>query len=97
MITIPWEKLTIKNTKHSLTADIGDIRVNLADTGTYWTLSFAFMVYTKDNRRMMRPYDMITHFEKPCTIDEAKKQTEIYLNNFFDTIKEALSNDEQKK
>lgn len=29
-------------------------------------------------------------------MDEAKHKTEIYLSNFFDTIKEALSNDEQK-
>lgn len=97
MITIPWEKITVKNTTRSITADIGDIRINLTNTGNYWTLSFAFMVYTKTGKRMMRPYDMITHFEKPCTIDEAKKQTELYLSNFFDTIKNALSDDEQKK
>lgn len=96
MITIPWDKITIKNTTHSITADIGDIRINLTDTGNYWTLSFAFMVYTKTGKRMMRPYDTITHFEKPCNMDEAKHKTEIYLSNFFDTIKEALSNDEQK-
>jgi len=96
MITIPWEKLTIKSTSRSITADIGDIRINLVDTGENWTLSFAFMVYTKSGRRMMRPYDMMTHFRKPCTMDEAKKQTEIYLSSFFDTIKDALA-DEQKK
>ena len=97
MITIPWEKLTVKCSDRTLTADIGDIRVNLADNGTNWTLSFAFMVYTKDKRRMMRPYDMITRFEKPCTMDEAKELTTIYLTNFFDTINVALSNNEQKK
>lgn len=34
MITIPWKKLTVKCSDRTLTADIGDIRVNLADNGT---------------------------------------------------------------
>ena len=42
----------------------------------------------------MRPYDMITRFDKPCTIDEAKELTAIYLNNFFNEIKKALSNNQ---
>lgn len=90
MYIIPWETCS-NETKSSVIADIGDIRLILKANTDNWTLSMGIRVYTKDkSKSMVRPPATVLQIPMPCELNEAKKITEEYLNQFLSSIHESL-------
>jgi len=86
MYMIPWETCSTQ-TKNSITADIGDIRLILKLHPSNWILSMGIRVYTKDGlHSMVRPPATVLQIPLPCEVDEAKEITQEYFNNFLSSI-----------
>lgn len=86
MYIIPWDTCPTK-TKNNIIADIGDIRLILAQHPATWTLSMGIRVYSKDGpRSMVRPPATVLQIPQPCDIDEAKEQSQIYFNKFLSSV-----------
>ncbi len=91
MYYIPWESCSTE-TKKSVIADIGDIRLFLKKNEGNWTLSMGIRVYTKDrSHSMVRPPVTILQIPLPCEMDEAKKLTEEYFNQFISSVLDTLT------
>lgn len=91
MYTIPWEACSTE-TKNSVIADIGDIRLILKLYPQNWVLSMGVRVYTKDGlHSMVRPPAMVLQIPLPCEKEDAKAITQEYLNNFLSSILNTLT------
>ena len=91
MYGIPWESCSTE-TKKSITADIGDIRLFLKQNNKNWTLSMGIRVYTKDrSQSMVRLPVTVMQIPLPCEMDEAKKLTEEYFNQFISSVLDTLT------
>lgn len=90
MYMIPWETCS-NETKNSIIADIGDIRLILKSGTENWTLSMGIRVYTKDkSKSMVRPPATVLQIPMPCEPEEAKKITEKYFDQFISSIINSL-------
>ncbi len=90
MYTIPWETCSTE-TKNSITADIGDIRLILKLYPKNWVLSMGVRVYTKDgSHSMVRPPATVLQIPLPCEKEEAKAITQEYFNNFLSSVLNTL-------
>lgn len=91
MYMIPWETCS-NETKNSVIADIGDIRLILKPNTDTWTLSMGIRVYTKDKTKsMVRPPATVLQIPMPCELDEAKKVTSEYFDQFISSVIDSLN------
>ena len=90
MYIIPWDSCST-TTKKSIIADIGDIRLILTKQSSGWVLSMGIRVYGKDRScSMVRPPVTVMQIPQSCELEDAKKITQDYFNDFLSSVLDSL-------